>query len=340
MSASYIELLIDADNPDSSLHTIQNYFYGIMEKTPHFIQLKHTLKNEDNFHAFVNINKYFQVAANHSYYNTPIKLSIKGSEENPRFYFFFDIINKNLKSSSKENKSSVFQKIHQPLNYVRLLTGDLSGNFDCIDHKGVTIILDYNYLKSLVSAKVFDYLIEFTKLGRSNQHILHIQRNILEKAISLFDAMQKQTNQDLFLLKVLRLSHELVYSFIKEIVILHSGNSNSGFIKQKDEEVLTNIKEYLEEQLHKELPTVTDLSLRASMSETKFKTVFKIKFGITPIKYALLLKLEEAKKLLLKGKTQKEITELLCFSDVSHFNQSFRREFGITPKQYLRTQPK
>ena len=52
-------------------------------------------------------------------------------------------------------------------------------------------------------------------------------------------------------------------------------------------------------------------------------------------------KLEEAKSLLTyTDKTVSEISEYLCFSTQSYFQNVFKSKYGMTPKEYRKTQNK
>ncbi|GEM_PF-1220473 len=65
------------------------------------------------------------------------------------------------------------------------------------------------------------------------------------------------------------------------------------------------------------------------MSKFHFIRVFKKAKGITPQAYVLIKRLEQAKRLLLRGEESKEVALLTGFYDVTHLNTAFKRFFGI-----------
>lgn len=77
-----------------------------------------------------------------------------------------------------------------------------------------------------------------------------------------------------------------------------------------------------------ELEEVSDLS--------KFQLIrsFNSQYGVTPHQFLLVLKINRAKRLLVKGDSCTD-TALECgFFDQSHLTRNFKRAFGITPKRY------
>ncbi len=89
--------------------------------------------------------------------------------------------------------------------------------------------------------------------------------------------------------------------------------------------------EYIERNLFDKI----DMKLLAKhcgvSSATLFRK-FKADFKMTPYDYIKVRKLEEAKKLLKKGKhTINEICYLVGYSDPSSFSRSFKSHFGVPP---------
>lgn len=71
-------------------------------------------------------------------------------------------------------------------------------------------------------------------------------------------------------------------------------------------------------------------------NKTSFQLIraFKAHTGLTPIAYFILIRLNKAKNLLASGNTLID-TALECgFFDQSHFTNSFKKYFGVSPKQY------
>jgi AraC-like DNA-binding protein len=76
----------------------------------------------------------------------------------------------------------------------------------------------------------------------------------------------------------------------------------------------------------------------ASMSPTAFSRRFAQRIGMTPIRYRLLLRLNEAARLTWAAPELQiaEIAHRVGFDDPVYFHRAFKRHFGVTPAQYGR----
>ena len=110
-------------------------------------------------------------------------------------------------------------------------------------------------------------------------------------------------------------SSEEFKSFLKQI---YSDNS----FKNK---VISTYEEY---------DTIFDLANSFKMSELNFRKKFKEKFDTTPKKWILSQKLNKAKLMLEQSELNvSEVCNIVGFDNISWFIQSFKKEFGFTPKK-------
>lgn len=80
---------------------------------------------------------------------------------------------------------------------------------------------------------------------------------------------------------------------------------------------------------------IDDISKELGFSRTYISTVFKESSGKTITKYLSDLKISEAKYLIRKDMyTISQISDFLCFDNPHYFCRVFKRETGMTPKQY------
>lgn len=80
---------------------------------------------------------------------------------------------------------------------------------------------------------------------------------------------------------------------------------------------------------------VTDVAEYVGFSRSYFSSYFKEKLGFSISAFILRCKLEESKQLLAHTeKSLSVISAYLCFSSQSHFQTSFKKQFGVTPLQY------
>ena len=74
------------------------------------------------------------------------------------------------------------------------------------------------------------------------------------------------------------------------------------------------------------------------MSETYFRKIFADKYGISPKKYIINLKLNHAKRLLLSSKYSVEEVCFKCgYSDVSMFSREFKKVVGVSPSVFKKS---
>ena len=85
-----------------------------------------------------------------------------------------------------------------------------------------------------------------------------------------------------------------------------------------------------------------DISYLAEMcaiSETYFRKLFKMIYGISPKQYILNLKLEIASQLLQSNfYTVSEVSEKSGFNDEKYFSKLFKKRFGVTPKEFSKNE--
>ncbi len=84
-----------------------------------------------------------------------------------------------------------------------------------------------------------------------------------------------------------------------------------------------------------EFRSVKEMASYLKMSEVNLRAKFQKVFSATPKKWLLLKKLQYAKVLLRNSELNvTQVMQKVGFSDSSWFSQSFKKEFGITPKEY------
>lgn len=80
---------------------------------------------------------------------------------------------------------------------------------------------------------------------------------------------------------------------------------------------------------------VTDVAKHIGRSRSYLSGRFKKELGFDISSFIMRCKLEEAKSLLTySDKSLIEISNYLCFSNQSHFQNVFKKKYGVTPKQY------
>jgi len=97
---------------------------------------------------------------------------------------------------------------------------------------------------------------------------------------------------------------------------------------------IARARQVLDEGMLRE-PRLRDLASGFCVSYETFRKMFKQTVGSAPGQYRVAAAMRQACRLLRSGgSTNKEIAELLQFSDEFHFAKRFRQRIGVSPRQY------
>lgn len=107
----------------------------------------------------------------------------------------------------------------------------------------------------------------------------------------------------------------------------HSISRNINYFKIKD--VLSYVYSNFSQDL-----SLNQLTAKFYMSKTYLNNMFKLYTGFTVNQYIITIRIAAAKKLLQEGIPVLEIYEQVGFHDYSHFIRTFKKNVGISPKQY------
>lgn len=93
--------------------------------------------------------------------------------------------------------------------------------------------------------------------------------------------------------------------------------------------VVAYVKRNLDEKI-----TLEDVAQRFLVSSSTITNLFNRKFGTSFYKYVTILRLAEAKNLIAEGMPMEKVAAKVGFGDYSAFFRAFKKEFGISPRQY------
>jgi len=105
--------------------------------------------------------------------------------------------------------------------------------------------------------------------------------------------------------------------------------------KKDDNLLLQKIEQYILDNVDSQI-TIEDIAKEVNYSEAYITRVFKKKFGLSPHAFLVNQKINRAKNKLLNSPNE-DISQLAVevgFYDQSHFTNTFKRYFSLTPKQY------
>jgi AraC family transcriptional regulator len=99
---------------------------------------------------------------------------------------------------------------------------------------------------------------------------------------------------------------------------------------------LRQITDWIAENLDQEF-NLDRLAAQAGLSKFYFNRLFKAALGLSPSRYQMTLRIEEAKRLLRETKKSVVVIGLdLGYSNPSHFAHQFRKETSLSPSDYRR----
>ncbi|GGG68006.1 AraC family transcriptional regulator [Paenibacillus radicis (ex Gao et al. 2016)] len=104
--------------------------------------------------------------------------------------------------------------------------------------------------------------------------------------------------------------------------------------KTDEMERLSVIQQYIENHLHEEV-TVERMAAVLHLHPNYFIKYFKRHFGIPPLRYMNLKRMDKAKLMLQTTSSSiKEIALSTGFDDANYFSKIFRKEVGYSPSEY------
>ena len=82
--------------------------------------------------------------------------------------------------------------------------------------------------------------------------------------------------------------------------------------------------------------SVATIAKQSFVSEVYFRKLFKAEYGISPQKYIINLRIQNAKALISAGYySLKEIAEMSGYNDYKYFSVEFKKTVGVSPSQYV-----
>ncbi|MBT2292846.1 helix-turn-helix domain-containing protein [Paenibacillus albidus] len=127
---------------------------------------------------------------------------------------------------------------------------------------------------------------------------------------------------------------ELMNLQMSEIIVHLLRLLGAGHSPSPSEDRVQYVLNYMDEHYRNKL-SVKTLSDMSGYSYDRFRHIFKERFGLSPLRYLLLKRLDYAKSLL--RHTQMPISEISAnagFVNDAQFCNMFKREIGLTPRKF------
>jgi len=114
-------------------------------------------------------------------------------------------------------------------------------------------------------------------------------------------------------------------------------DKNALHLKSEMPELLDKILSYIEDCLSEEI-SLDSTARKFFVSRSTITNLFRKELGISFYRYVTQRRLVASKNYVLEGLPLEEIAEKVGFSDYSSFYRAFKKEYGISPRQFKEQQ--
>ncbi len=138
-------------------------------------------------------------------------------------------------------------------------------------------------------------------------------------------------------------SLQLLECYLTEFLLVLSryGNESGSRVKRSDDSkelaqssIAELIVQYLKENIYSHI-TLSDICKKFFMGKSRLSQLFNEYVGEGPIEYYSRLKMNEAKKLLLRDELPvSSISDMLGYSSIHNFSRAFKKATGFSPAVY------
>ncbi len=147
-----------------------------------------------------------------------------------------------------------------------------------------------------------------------------------DTAYQLSDRFLKSANEMQNINDLYALLSKIGYTFAKKVYEIKLPTTSNDQLQKAIQFIQQNTNRHI---------TVADVAGHVGFSRSYFSAYFKKELGFSVGAFIARCKLEEGRKLLqYTNKPLSTISNYLCFASQSHFQTSFKKQFGVTPMQY------
>ena len=109
-----------------------------------------------------------------------------------------------------------------------------------------------------------------------------------------------------------------------------------NYVSKSQNLKIRNSVEYLLKNYKKSDLSIKEIADRSFMSEVYFRKIFKKEYGVSPQKYIIDLRMQNAVGLISAGYySLKEVAYMSGYNDYKHFSVEFKKKMGVSPSEYL-----
>lgn len=203
-----------------------------------------------------------------------------------------------------------------------------------------------SYSKRIVCTFTKDFLSEFTTKNTDFEKLFEIIKDSNNHKISFKD--NDKTKIENLLLKMTKIilsekfgdDIQFNISFCRMMLIIADKVMADNELKEVSyitNPIIKNIVTVINNNLSNKI-TIDFIADQLSLSSSYLSHIFKQLTGISILQFIIKKRLIQSKEFLRQGKRIDDIAFECGFQDYTSFFRSFKKEFGITPKKYIKEQ--
>jgi AraC-like DNA-binding protein len=124
----------------------------------------------------------------------------------------------------------------------------------------------------------------------------------------------------------------LVFGFLTQLLLRFAENP-SNLLELRESTFVRQIRDYLHEN-YAENVSLTQLARMVDRTPAHVVRAFSAEVGLPPHVYQTQVRIDQAKRLLMRGYAIADVAIATGFADHAHFSRKFRRLNGVMPKTY------
>lgn len=188
--------------------------------------------------------------------------------------------------------------------------------------------INLRYLKKISTSQT-NLLTCFEKASEKSVFLIR-NATLGDKVRRIFESVAYQKN-DLFGADIER--EEKIKTLLLLLARFFLQNSDDFAVEGKTNHCVTKAIEYISEHIAEDL-SIDTLASRLFVNKFYFSHVFKQTTNTSPHQYVLKKRLILSKQLIEQNLSISDVHQKCGFADYTHFFRAFKKEFGITPKQF------
>ena len=218
--------------------------------------------------------------------------------------------------------------------------GQIGGKTDMgeeIHTKGWALLFDTELLRNTeLGRRMADY--HFFSYTTSEALLLTVEQR--QSIVTLLDEIRKELlhEEDSHTLRIVTSQIELVLELVARYYALQlstSATSTNSDLLPRFEQLL---QKYYDDGIQRQhgLPTVKYCAQQLFLSPNYFGDLMRELTGDSATSHIRRFIMQRASALLHEGKTVSETSDLLGFEYPQHFTRTFKKHFGVTPREFTR----